>query len=112
MTPTDLLTDLRVMISDENSARWTDATLRAYMYDTELAIVGAHPEAQYETAGRVTRVTVSSLSSNSSSFTVDSGYRTAMLHGTAFRVFMGDGDDAANQKLAQDHFKLFQEALK
>lgn len=110
MTPTDILTDIRYAISDETGVRWLDAALRTYMYDAELKIVQRHPESQYHT--KVAAIsTPTSLSSNDSSFTIGVRWRNAMIHYVAFRVFSEDADDAANHKLAMEHFKLFEEAM-
>ena len=109
MTPNDILTDIRSAISDESSVRWTDATLRIYMFDGETAIVNVHPEAQYGT--RVVNSTPALLSANTASFTVSDSYRSAMFHYVAFRVFGEDSEDAANAALSKHHFQLFQASM-
>jgi hypothetical protein len=111
MTPTDLLTEIRQLISDEGSVRWTDAVLRSYMYACELDIVKLHPESQYHT--RVAAIsTPILLTDNASSFTIGVKYRNAMVHFVVYRVFSEDSEDINNQKLAAEHFKLYQESMR
>lgn len=111
MTPTDILTEIRQLITDDNSARWTDTVLRSYMYAAELDIVKLHPESQYHT--RVAAIsTPILLTDNSSSFTIGVRYRNAMIHFVVYRVFSEDADDINNQKLAAEHFKLYQESMR
>lgn len=110
MTPADLIPEIRSIVSDETSVRWTDADIRTYMLDAELSIVRDHPEAQYET-GIVNTVPVL-LNSNSDSLTVGSAWRRSVVHYVAFRIFGEDSEDTSNAALAKMHFDLFEGSMK
>jgi len=110
MTPADLISDIRSVISDESSVRWTDTVLRTYMLDAELRIVRDHPEAQYYT--RLANSVPILLASNTDSFTVSPSWRNAIMHYVAFRVFSEDSEDVANAALAKTHYALFEGSVK
>jgi len=110
MTPDDFLADIRSVISDETSVRWTDAVLRRYILDAELRIVRDHPESQYHT--RMVNSVPVLLTSNTDSLTVGSSWRNALIHYVAFRVFSEDSEDAANAALAKTHYALFEGSMK
>lgn len=106
MTPTSILTEIRQsIVGDDAGTRWTDATLRGYMYAGELEIVKRHPESQYGT--RVLNSVPTLLAGNGDSFTITDAFRAAIVHYTLFRVFGEDSDGDQNSQLAGNHYKLF-----
>jgi hypothetical protein len=110
MTPNDLITEIRSIVSDEASVQWTDAELRTYMLDAELRIVRDHPESQYHT--RLTNSVPTLLASNSDSFTIGPAWRNAIVHYVAFRLFLEGSEDTWNATNAKMHFDMFEGSTK
>jgi len=110
VTPNDILTEIRQLITDEGSTRWTDAVLRSYMFEIETDIVDRHPEAQYHTyVAKISRPTL--LAANTDSFTIGTRWRNALIHGVCWKVYAEDSDDVANLNLSMAHKKQYEEAI-
>ena len=110
MLASAIVTPVRQALNDASAVRWTNAALFQYLYEGEKQIAGKHPESQYIVS--VINPTPTLCTALTDTLTLETSWDTALVHYVCSRAFGEDADDSGNMKLSQQHFALYQEAMK
>lgn len=108
-TAGDVISGARLALNDPSAVRWTNAVLFGYILAAEQRMSGDHPECQYDT--KVENPEPVLLTQLTDSTTIVFGYLSSLIHYVAYRCFLEDSDDAANQKLAMNHLQLYKDNM-
>jgi hypothetical protein len=109
MTAQDIINEARRMISDSSAVRWPNSALLVHL-GSVLDELWVRRQSAFYTAGIVTSMPTKPAAVGDTVYIQDS-YRLPAAHYIAFLCFMEDSDDAANARLAKDHFDLFEKGM-
>jgi len=102
-TAANVLSDARVMVHDEDSIRWSDGDLLAYVNRGLEALWAKRPDAFFVEGIVVDPPTA--LTSTSNAVPLLDRWRVALTHWVAYECLSEDDDDASNQALATNHLQ-------